>query len=55
MPLREPMSPYWQDRLHGATAHGVISQECTNKGRTLLFDLDYGKIYQRRLPAVGDR
>ena len=26
------MSPYWQDRLHGATDHGVISQECTNGG-----------------------
>lgn len=26
-----------------ATDHGAISQECTNKGRTLLFDLDYGK------------
>jgi chaperonin cofactor prefoldin len=32
MPLREPMS-LW------VTDHGVISQECTNKGRTLLFDL----------------
>ena len=28
-----------------ATDHGVISQECTNKGRTLLFELDYGKIH----------
>ena len=26
-----------------ATAHGVIAQECTNKGRTLLFDLDMAK------------
>lgn len=34
MPLREPMSLR-------ATDHGVISQECTNKGRALLFDLDY--------------
>ena len=36
MPLREPMSLR-------ATDHGVISQECTNKGRTLLFDLDMAK------------
>jgi len=26
------MSPYYQDRLNRATAHGVIAQECTNGG-----------------------
>ena len=31
MPLREPMSLPLK-----ATDHGVIAQECTNKGRVLL-------------------
>ena len=35
MPLREPLSPYYQDRLNRATDHGIIPQECTNKGRAL--------------------
>lgn len=30
-------------RFQSATDHGVIAQECTNKGRTLLFDLDMAK------------
>lgn len=47
MPLREPMSPYYQDRLDRATDHDVIAQECTNKGRTFFKTFKNNKYESR--------
>lgn len=49
MPLREPL-------FLRETDHGVIAQECTNKGRALLidFDMDYEKKYNEALERAKD-